>query len=304
MQREDRAQNTVSIGRLCELRVSDITDQGAFVDAKEAGPLFVPRKQLPDSLKIGDLLTVFLYIDSGRVYATARRPYLQLGQTGSLKVSAVECGTVYLDMGIPKELVMPVSERRGAVDIGRLVPVYVARDEMGRLFATQRFNRYIRDYAKKGEFTKGQEVIVVPLSHTPLGYRAVVNDTVFGLIYRQDQQWPVTLGKRCKGYILNVRSDLKLDVTLQEQGRSGDVHAVEEIFKVLKKSGGILPFNDKTSAETISDYLHMSKGRFKKAVGALYKARLIQIEDDGIVLTDLGKELQEEDLRSNMELPG
>ena len=228
-------QNAVSVGQMCELEVVDLTDQGAFVDAKEIGSLFVPRKQLPKDLKLGDLLKVFLYIDGGRVLATARHPYLQLGQIGRLKVTSIDCGTVYLDLGIPKELVLPVSEQRGAYEVGRSVVIYVAQDDQGRLFATQRFNRYIEDFAKKGQFTKGQKVTLVPLSHTPLGYRTVVDDVVYGLIYKT--------------------------------------------------------------------YLHMSKGRFKKAIGALYKARLIEIKDDGIVLTELGASHDGQDLAKVSDAP-
>ena len=296
-------QNAVSVGQMCELEVVDLTDQGAFVDAKEIGSLFVPRKQLPKDLKLGDLLKVFLYIDGGRVLATARHPYLQLGQIGRLKVTSIDCGTVYLDLGIPKELVLPVSEQRGAYEVGRSVVIYVAQDDQGRLFATQRFNRYIEDFAKKGQFTKGQKVTLVPLSHTPLGYRTVVDDVVYGLIYKTNQKGQITIGKRYDGYILNVRDDLRLDVTLQELGRSGDEHAALEILKILKTSEGHLPFNDKTSAQTIEDYLHMSKGRFKKAIGALYKARLIEIKDDGIVLTELGASHDGQDLAKVFDAP-
>ena len=137
-------EDTPVLGHMIDLRVVDITDQGAFVDAGTYGDLFVPNKQLPDELEIGNLLRVFLYKDSGRVLATARHPYLECGMCGRLTVTSIDCGTVYMDLGIPKELVVPVSEQRSAFEVGQSVLIYVTIDEQGRLFGTQRFNKYIR----------------------------------------------------------------------------------------------------------------------------------------------------------------
>lgn len=282
--------NVAAVGRVAELKVVEISSQGAFVDAGTMGSLFVPRRQLPKDLAVGSLLPVFLYVDGGRVLATGRRPYLQLGMVGRLRITEIDCGTVYLDMGIPKELVLPISEQKSAMEVGREIPVYVAIDDLGRLFATQRFNRYIRDVPQRDRYRSGDEVVICPVARTPLGYRAVVNDEVYGLLYRTEIRGEVVFGRRYHGFIAGVRPDGKLDVTLNEPGRSGVEHAAEDILKALVASKGNLTFNDRTPAEVIEDYLHMSKGRFKKAIGHLYKERLIEINDDGISLTALGSE--------------
>ena len=112
--------DNLCLGHMIERKVVDITDQGAFVDAGVFGDLFVPRKQLPKELKIGDMLRVFLYKDGGRVLATARHPYLEVGMVGRLTVTSIDCGTVYMDLGIPKELVVPVSERILHIDFQRI----------------------------------------------------------------------------------------------------------------------------------------------------------------------------------------
>src|SRR5574344_922927 len=140
------------LGHMIDREVIDITDQGAFVNGGEYGDLFVPNKQLPKDLKIGDKLRVFLYVDSGRVLATARHPYLECGMVGRLTVTSIDCGTVYMDLGIPKELVVPVSEQRSNFEVGQSVTILVALDDQGRLFGTQRFNHYISDTAKPGKY--------------------------------------------------------------------------------------------------------------------------------------------------------
>lgn len=278
----------IKIGHMIELEVLEITDQGAFVDADIFGSLFVPKSQLPASLKVSDILRVFLYKDGNRVLATAKHPYLECGMVGRLTVKSIDCGTVYMDLGIPKDLIVPVSEQRSEFEVGKSVLVLVTIDEQGRLFGTQRYNRYIRDAAKKGEFKRGQRVTCVPVSHTPLGFRTVVNDSVYALMYKSELKEPVRIGKRYEGYITNVRDDGKLDVSLQEPGVKGIEHASKLLLSILKRADGFIPLNDKSDPQEIEDYLHMSKGKFKKAIGGLYKLQLIELLDDGIKLTQKG----------------
>ncbi|MBO8415890.1 MAG: hypothetical protein IAB19_05880 [Proteobacteria bacterium] len=279
----------IPLGQRCSLKVTEIRDAGAYLDGQDFGTLFVPHSQLPKNLAVGSELEVFLYVDGGRVLATAKRPYLELGQIGLLRVNSIDCGTVYLDMGIPKELVVPVSEQRSYFEVGSYVMVFVAMDEEGRLFGTQRYNRYLSDFAPPHTYKKGDQAVIVPLSHTPLGMRVAVDDHYFGLLYRSECKGEVRIGRRMKGYIMGQRPDGHLDVSLQEPGMPGVEHAGTELLSLLRRSGGSLPFGDKSSPEEIEDYLHMSKGKFKKAIGGLYKQRLIELSDHEIKLTEAGR---------------
>ncbi len=276
--------DTPVLGHMIDRSVIDITDQGAFVDGGGYGSLFIPRRQLPHDLKIGDKLRVFLYNDSGRILATARHPYLECGMVGRLTVTSIDCGTVYMDLGIPKELVVPISEQRSSFEVGQSVLIMIQIDDEGRLFGTQRYNRYIRDVANKGEFKVGQKVDAVAVSHTPLGFRTVVNDSVYGLIYKTDVKIPLKIGKRMSAYISKVREDGKIDLSLSEPGISSLQHAASTIMRILKRANSFIPFTNKSVHQDIQHYLHMSKGKFKKAVGILYKQHIIEIRDDGIRL--------------------
>lgn len=282
-------ETSVPLGRMVDLTISEVTDKGVFVNAAEHGALFVPRSQVPEGLGEGASLRVCLYKDGPRVLATARRPIIELGQIGNLRVNSINNGTAYLDLGIPKELVFPVAQQRVALRVGDTAMVYVAIDSMGRLFATQRFNNYIRERANEGEFSLNQKVKVVPLARTPLGFRVVINDQVYGLIYKDEPHGQLTMGKRYEGYIKVARPDGRLDVSLQEVGLSGIEHAALDILKALYYSKGHFAFNDKSDPELIEDYLHMSKGKFKKALGMLYKQRLVVIGDGDITITDAGR---------------
>lgn len=289
-------ETSVPLGRMVDLTISEVTDKGVFVNAAEHGALFVPRSQVPEGLGEGASLRVCLYKDGPRVLATARRPIIELGQVGNLRVNSINNGTAYLDLGIPKELVFPVAQQRVALRVGDTAMVYVAIDSMGRLFATQRFNDYIRERASEGEFSLNQKVKVVPLARTPLGFRVVINDQVYGLIYKDEPHGQLTMGKRYEGYIKVARPDGRLDVSLQEVGLSGIEHAALDILKALYYSKGHFAFNDKSDPELIEDYLHMSKGKFKKALGMLYKQRLVVIGDGDITITDAGRAKMQHEL--------
>lgn len=280
----------IEIGKMLSRKVVKITDQGAFIDGGEYGELFVPRKQLPANLAIDDDLRVFLYVDGGRVLATARHPYLQKGMVGRLQVTSIDCGTAYLDLGIPKELVVPVSEQRTNFEVGNTALIYVAEDSYGRLFGTQRLNRYLKDVPPQGTYKIGQRVNCVPVERTPLGYRVAVDDLYYGLIYASSQKGEIRSGKRYEAYIVNIRDDGRLDISMQEPGRSGIEHAALDLVKVMSNNDGVLPFSDKSAPEDIEAYLHMSKAKFKKALGLLYKQRFVEILEDRVVLTEAGVE--------------
>lgn len=280
----------LEIGKMISRKVVKITDQGAFIDGDSFGELFIPRKQLPANLEIGDALRVFLYVDGGRVLATARRPYLQKGMVGRLMITSIDCGTAYLDLGIPKELLVPVSEQRTNFEVGSSALIYIAEDNYGRLFGTQRLNRYLKDVPPAGEYKVGQKVTCVPVERTPLGYRVAVDDLYYGLIYASSQKGEIRSGKRYDAYVVNIRDDGRLDISMQEPGRSGVEHAASELLDIIFKNKGSLPFSDKSSPEDIENYLHMSKAKFKKTIGLLYKQRFIEIHDNSVTLTEAGRE--------------
>jgi predicted RNA-binding protein (virulence factor B family) len=290
-------QDEVPVGRVVERRVVSLSDQGAMVDCGVHGELFVPRSQLPKYMKEGDPIRVFLYQDSGRVLATARKPLLELGMAGRLRVNSVECGTAYLEMGIPKELVVPISEQRTEFQPGDMVPVYVAMDDRGRLFGTQRFNRYIHELPLRGRYRRFDKVKCVPVARTPLGWRTVIDDDCYGVMYRDHERGEIDLGRRYDGYIIMIRPDGRLDVTLQEPGAGGVEHAALELMQILENSNGQLGFNDRSDPREIEDFLHMSKSRFKKAIGHLYKQHLIEIRESGIRMTEKGHREMESRLK-------
>ncbi|MCR5085739.1 MAG: hypothetical protein K6A65_09605 [Succinivibrionaceae bacterium] len=286
----DEGQDRLVLGMMVRRRTLEITPQGAMVDGGEYGPLFVPRSQLPEDLAAGDPLRVFCYRDEERVLATARHPYLECGCVGRLKVIDERRGTLFLDNGLPKDLIFPVSEQRSRYFIGDEPIILVARDDYDRLFATQRLGRYLSDFAPRGRYRHGDRVVAVPISRTELGIRVVVDDRYYGLVYSSDIRDEVRFGRRIDGYIQEVRPDGRLDITLQEPGQHGVEGDARRVLMAIAHSGGRLPLSDRSTPDEVERALHISKRRYKMAIGSLFRSRLIIIDDDGVRLTAQGHE--------------
>lgn len=285
-------ESDVPVGKISQLPIVSVSDKGALLNAGELGELFLPHSQLPEDVEVGDNVRAFIYNEGSRFCATAKHPYLQLGMTGLLKVSDIRTGTIYLSLGIPKDLVVPISEQRlkRAPRIGADMLILVSIDEQGRLYGTQNFNRFIRDTVYQDEFTVHQKVKVVAISQSSLGFKVIVDDKVFGIIYHDTQKGELIIGKRYDGFISRIRPDGRLDVTLQQVGRAGVEKAAQDILQALGLSKGSLPFSDNSAPQDIEDYLYMSKSKFKKALSYLYNERLIEIQEDGVTITAKGQE--------------
>jgi predicted RNA-binding protein (virulence factor B family) len=116
------------------------------------------------------------------------------------------------------------------------------------------------------------------------GYKAVVNDEYMGLVHNIDILSPIKVGDQMSGYIKNVRDDGKIDLMLQPQGGEAIGGLSEEILEFIKSEGGKISITDKSDPELIYKTFKVSKGNYKKALGKLYKSRLVIIEKDEISL--------------------
>lgn len=139
------------------------------------------------------------------------------------------------------------------------------------------------------EFQEGQSVELVIGDLTELGYKALINDSRWGVLYRNEVFQTLRKGQRITGFIKKVRDDGKIDLCLQRPGHEKVDEVSETILDKLKARGGFISATDKSAPEIIYGLFGVSKKTFKKAIGALYKKRLILIESNGIRLIKKGK---------------
>lgn len=273
------------VGKYNTLPILRSVDFGVYLDGGELGEILLPQRYLPEGSRVGDAVEVFVYYDSeDRVIATTERPYAQVGEFAVLKVNSVNPVGVFLDWGLAsKELLVPFREQRAEMFPGKYYVVYLYVDEVsGRIVATAKINRFLQKTPV--DYTLNQEVSLLVTQETELGFKVIVDNAHWGMIYHNEIFKPVHRGDRLTGYVTHIRADEKVDVALQPVGYGGVDSLAQGILDAIRKNDGFLRFNDKSDAGEIAAAFGCSKKNFKKAVGALYRQRLIEILDDGICL--------------------
>ncbi|GIU45715.1 GntR family transcriptional regulator [Shewanella sairae] len=276
----------IQIGKTCKLEVVKQVDFGVYLDAKEMGQVLLPRKAVPKECQIGDMINVFLYLDSeDMIIATTKRPYAQVGQFAYLEAKENGPYGAFLDWGLEKDLLLPFGEQHRDIEVGKSYLVYIYTSHVDdRIVASAKVDKFLD--LTEPKFRNDEEVNLIIGGSTDLGYKAIINNTHWGVLYRNEVYTRLSFGQKLKGYIKRMRSDGKIDLILQKGAKEElDKHSVTIMIK-LKQAGGFLPLNDKTDAEVIYSQLSMSKKAFKKSIGGLYKNKQITISPDGIRLEE------------------
>jgi predicted RNA-binding protein (virulence factor B family) len=276
------------IGRMNSLQVVKHTDFGLYLDGGADGEILLPKRYIPKDTpsEVEDWLNVFIYLDSeDKLIATTLKPKIQLGEFSSLKVVDINRVGLFLDWGLPKDLLLPHSEEKRPLQIGDYCVVYLYLDKRTRrLTATARLDRYL-DQVPAG-YQVGQEVDLLIAERTDLGFKAIIDGKHWGLIHKNELFKFIRSGMREKGYIKELRADGKISLSLQPIGHEAASGLAEQIIERLRAQGGVLALGDKSPPELIAEQFRVSKGNFKKAIGGLYKQGLIRIHDDRIELLD------------------
>ncbi len=276
----------VKIGRTNRLKVVNLLDFGAFLDGGVLDDVLLPKRFVPQGCQIGDELEVFVYLNSDDIpIATTLRPKAQVGQFACLKVTDTNRVGAFLDWNMPKELLAPFSEQKERMVKDQFYVVYVYLEQQSyRIVASSKISKFLSTGAHS--YVNGQLVELMICDGTDIGYTVIINGQYPGVLFEQDIDRSVRKGMKLDGYIKRVRPDGKLDVCLKKPGF--DKQAVLDlgvtILARLRGEEGFLPFNDRTDPQRVQKEFAVSKRLFKMAIGALYKDRLIRIDDDGIRL--------------------
>ncbi|MGJ8689210.1 MAG: CvfB family protein [Gammaproteobacteria bacterium] len=272
------------IGKFNTLTLTKQVAFGVYLDGGELGDILLPRLEVPAEAKIGDTLEVFLYLDSeDRPIATVKRPRAQIGQCVSLRVAQVNHAGAFLDWGLPKDLLAPFSEQRVPMreDLSYVVHVYLDKPS-GRLAASSRLENWLSEDG--ADFEEMQPVNLLVWARTDMGYKAVINQTHLGLIFKTEVLQSLKVGQKLKGFIRRIREDGRIDLCLQLQGQNVRDELGEQVLAHLATNDGRSTLCDKSSPEDIYAVYKVSKGNYKKALGGLLKQGKIVIHRDYIAL--------------------
>lgn len=274
----------ITVGHAYELAVVNIVDIGAYLDAENLGDVLLPSRFCREDLAVGDRLQVFLYLDTeDRPIATTKKPKARVGEFAYLQVTDTGGFGAFLDWGLDKDVLVPFAEQHRPMQIGRSYLVYLYLNQTdGRIVASSKIDHFVEDEAGQ-VFQPQQSVDLIIANSTDLGFKAIINHSHWGVLFKDEVHQRLSFGQSIRGYIKNVRPDGRIDLTLHGGQETRDRYS-QIILQYLEAQDGFAPVHDKSDPELISQLFGMSKKSFKKAIGGLYKARIITIDKDGIRL--------------------
>lgn len=275
----------IETGQMNRLKVIKQVDFGIYLDGGEAGEILMPGRYVPSPCLVGDELDVFIYRDSeDRLIATTEMPYAMVGEFALLKVVDVTAQGAFLNWGLPKDLLAPFSEQKPRMEAEKSYVVRIYLDEdSDRIVASARLDDFLYRESEN-EFTAGEAVSLFVANRSELGYQIIVDNTHWGLLHHSEAARPLRRGQHLDGFIRNIRQDGRIDICLHIKAseKTGDV--AQMVVRGLRKNDGFIAVTDKSSPDEIFEHFGISKKMYKKAIGALYKKKVIAIESDGIRL--------------------
>lgn len=274
----------VNLGKFNQLEVVKEVDFGVYLDGGDDGEILLPTRYVPDDCQPGDMLNVFIYLDNEeRLIATTLTPLVQVGEFAYLEVAWVNQFGAFLNWGLMKDLFVPFREQKMKMQVGRGYIIYAYVDEESyRIVASAKVERYLSK--DMPEYKEGELVDILIWQKTDLGFKAIVDNKYSGLLYQNEIFQSIETGMRMKAYVKQVRDDAKIDLELQRGGARKVDDFAEVLLQYLEEHEGRTSIYDKSEADEIYATFGVSKKTFKKAVGELYKKRLIVLEEQGIRL--------------------
>lgn len=274
----------VEIGKYNTLSVIAVTANGVYLDGHELGEILLPNRYVPTDCQVGNNINVFIYVDSAeRVVATTEKALGQVGEFVSLKVAQVNKMGAFLDWGLPKDLLVPYNQQHTKMEVGKYYLVRIFLDQhTDRIVASSKLDKFIDIWP--AEYQQGDKVKLIIGGKTDLGFKAIVNDLHWGLLYDNEIFQPLRIGKKIDGFIKQVREDGRLDLILTRGSKNRVNSFADKLIDALQKNNGFLPLHDKSAPELIQRTLGVSKKTFKATVGNLLKKGKLTIEQNGIKL--------------------
>ncbi len=272
------------IGKYNTLSVVTVTEKGAYLNAGELGEVLLPNRYIPENCKVDDKITVFIYVDSAeRIIATTDKPLGQVDEFVSLKVKQLNKMGAFLDWGLPKDLLVPFNQQHTPMEEGKYYLVRIFLDTTtDRIAASSKLDKYIDIWP--ADYQKWDKVKLMIGGKTDLGFKAIINDKHWGLLYDNEIFQPLRVGRIVDGFIKNVREDGRIDLSLSRPGEGKVKDFTEKLLAHIAENDGFSPLHDKSSPELIQRILGVSKKTFKATVGNLLKNDKIIIEKNGLRL--------------------
>lgn len=266
-----------------ELTATKLTKHGMYLESEDGDQILLPAKYVPEQLRSGFKITVFIYQDSqGRPIATTQRPIIRPYSFAFLRCIEVAPFGAFMDWGLDRDLLVPISEQAKPIQADFTYLTYLYVDDRDRITGTTRIDRCFAN--EDHDLKVGDRVRLMVYEQSELGYKVVINETFDGLLHKEQVQQRLRIREDLIGYVSRIKEDHMIDVSLHQVGYRHVVNNKDKVLEALHDANGYLPLHDKSDPTQIYDTFQISKKAFKKVIGALYKERIITIKEDGIYL--------------------
>ncbi|MNU13552.1 S1 RNA-binding domain-containing protein [Chryseobacterium scophthalmum] len=273
----------MQLGKTQTLKISEKNNSGWMLESETGETAFMSKVFIREEKEIGDEIEVFVYQDDNKLKATTEIPLAEVGEFAVMTcVQSLPTGA-FMDWGIIKDVFIPYKQQKAKIIEGKryLVNLYVDED-LKLITGTTKFKR--NPQYENLPFKQGDKVDLLMMNESELGWNVVINKKYIGLIYTSDVYKKLYPLSEEEGFIKDIREDGKIDVSLQPVGFENIDEFKQKILNKLEENFGLLHLSDKSSPEEIKDELQMSKKNFKKALGGLYKDKIVDILEDKIKL--------------------
>lgn len=274
----------MKLGEINTLRIARETGIGLFLVDETGNEVLLPKRFVPEVFEIDQDLDVFVYNDSeGRLVCTTQEPDITLNSFALLRCrDATDIGA-FMEIGIMKDLFVPKKNQNDLIKPGERHMIYMYEDTLTkRLVGTARINALVKEASE--DIMPDDEVDILIWNERDMGWGVIVDNQYQGMVYKNQTFEPIAIGERRTAYVNRVREDGKLDILIQKPGAKNIDESAKAVIDGLERNNRFLALTDKSSPEDISTALNMSKKSFKKAIGTLYKQRIISLEKEGIKL--------------------
>lgn len=278
----------MKVGEIQTLTVNRLSDYGLYLKDEEGNEALLPNRYVSLSQKVGDSVEVFIYHDSeDRITATTDTPTITAGKVAWLKVVDKNIHGAFLDWGIAgKDLFLPNRNQQGGIVIGNYYPIYMYVDDItGRCVATNKLRSFVNN-DDIVTVAKGQQVEVLVVSKSDIGYRVIVENRHWGMLYKNQIFRPLALGERTTAYVVKVTEERRIDLSLQQRGYTQVKDSAEQLYDAIVAAGGFLELTDNSSPEEIQQRLQMSKKLFKRSLGVLMSHNRVVVLENGIKIVN------------------
>ena len=274
----------IKVGEYNKLTAARMLDHGWYLTDDVENSVLLPMKWVPINIEEGVEIEVFIYRDSeDRLIATTMTPLLLAGQFAKVQVKDVTKIGAFVEMGVEKDLLVPFAEQMKDLDVGDECVIHMFLDNVtDRLTGSTKIEKFLKTFDIPYE--EGERVNALVYKYTDIGFKVIIENEYLGMIYHNQVFDPIKVGDTLQVYVNKLREDGKIDLLIQKPGHLSIGDSTENVLQYLKDNDGFTPINDKTAPEVIYDIFKMSKKQYKKAIGGLYKKKLIKITDEGIFL--------------------